>query len=114
NPDHRATSHLRTPGLGLRSRLRTFNLPPSSFNLGRMPAPLFDSPDSIYDVRTTAPGPAGSLPVEPERLKEMSSGELFGWTQNVGMGWDPKQLLGKQFLILSTHGGLRAPDGTPI
>ncbi len=44
----------------------------------------------------------------------MSSGELFGWTQNAGMGWSPAAMLGKQFLILSTQGGIRAPDGTPI
>ncbi len=75
---------------------------------------LFDSPESIYAVRTTASGPVGQLPLEPEQLKEMSSGELFGWTQNAGMGWDPKRLLGKQYLILSTHGGLRAPDGSPV
>ena len=30
------------------------------------------------------------------------------------MGWDPSALGGKEFLILSTHGGIRAPDGTPI
>ena len=30
------------------------------------------------------------------------------------MGWDPAELGRKQFLILSTHGGVRAPDGTPI
>jgi putative YjhG/YagF family dehydratase len=44
----------------------------------------------------------------------MSSGDLFGWTQNAGMGWSPAAMLGKQFLILSTQGGIRAPDGTPI
>jgi len=33
---------------------------------------------------------------------------------NVGMGWDPAHLLGPEVLILSTHGGVRAPDGTPI
>src|SRR3954469_9559699 len=44
----------------------------------------------------------------------MSSGELFGWTQNAGMGWSHAAMLGKQFLILSTQGGVRAPDGSPI
>lgn len=77
--------------------------------------PLLDSADaSIYDLRTTAPGPAGRLPVDPARLGEMTSGELFGWTQNAGMGWDPRRLGGKDFLILSTQGGIRAPDGTPV
>ena len=30
------------------------------------------------------------------------------------MGWTPSALGGREFLILSTHGGIRAPDGTPI
>ncbi len=80
-----------------------------------MSDPIFESGDeAIYALRTTAPGPAGSLPLEPDRLREMSSGELFGWTQNAGMGWSPAALLGKQFLILSTQGGIRAADGTPV
>ncbi len=80
-----------------------------------MSDPIFDSgDDAIYTLRTTGPGPAGSLPLDAERLRRMSSGELFGWTQNAGMGWSPAAMLGKQFLILSTQGGIRAPDGTPI
>ena len=47
-------------------------------------------------------------------LLQRPSGDLFGWTQNAGMGWDPAKLGGKEFLILSTHGGIRAADGTPI
>jgi putative YjhG/YagF family dehydratase len=47
-------------------------------------------------------------------LRERPSGDLFGWTQNAGMGWSPSAMGGKEFLILSTHGGIRAPDGTPI
>src|SRR5436305_1137263 len=30
------------------------------------------------------------------------------------MGWWPATMLGRQFLNLSTQGGVRAPDGTPI
>jgi len=47
-------------------------------------------------------------------LRERPSGDLFGWSQNAGMGWDPATLGGREFLILSTHGGIRAADGTPI
>ncbi|HET7538147.1 MAG TPA: YjhG/YagF family D-xylonate dehydratase [Candidatus Didemnitutus sp.] len=80
-----------------------------------MSDPILDSSDeSIYTLRTSGPGPAGQLPLDPARLRSMSSGELFGWTQNAGMGWSPAALLGKQFLILSTQGGIRAPDGTPV
>ncbi|MBI4904233.1 MAG: YjhG/YagF family D-xylonate dehydratase [Acidobacteria bacterium] len=77
--------------------------------------PIFDSGDpSLLDIRTRVPGPSGVLPLTPEMLRERPSGDLFGWTQNAGMGWDPSKLGGKEYLILSTHGGLRAPDGTPI
>jgi putative YjhG/YagF family dehydratase len=42
------------------------------------------------------------------------TGDLFGWSQDAGMGWDPAALGGAEFLILSTHGGIRAADGTPV
>jgi putative YjhG/YagF family dehydratase len=42
------------------------------------------------------------------------SGNLFGLTQNAGMGWEPNRLLDPEFLILSTHGGLRAENGEAI
>lgn len=78
-------------------------------------AKLLDSTDaSIYALRTHAAGPSGSLPLQADQLRGMASGELFGWTQNAGMGWDPSKLNDKQYLILSTQGGLRAPDGSPI
>lgn len=70
--------------------------------------------DEIYTLRTTARGPDGRLPLTAEQLAAMSSGDLFGWTQNAGMGWDPRRLGGREFLILSTQGGVRAPDGSPI
>jgi len=77
--------------------------------------PVLDSNDErIYALRTTAAGPAGSLPLEANQLRHMASGDLFGLTQNAGMGWKPELLRGKQFLILSTQGGIRAPDGTPV
>ncbi|WP_437997900.1 YjhG/YagF family D-xylonate dehydratase [Sorangium sp. So ce185] len=77
--------------------------------------PVFESgSEAIYALRTTAPGPSGRLPLGAEQLRAMSSGELFGLTQNAGMGWDPARLRGKQFLVLSTQGGIRAPDGAPI
>src|SRR5688572_63350 len=47
-------------------------------------------------------------------LRNWSSGDLFGLSQNAGMGWEPGRLTGREFLILSTSGGLRADDGTPI
>ncbi|MDO9176626.1 MAG: YjhG/YagF family D-xylonate dehydratase, partial [Actinomycetota bacterium] len=76
---------------------------------------LLDSGDeSLYTVATTADGPAGALPLDAERLAAMSSGELFGWTQNVAMGLDPKRLASREFLIMSTMGGLRGAGGESI
>ena len=69
---------------------------------------------NLYDVATHAPGPAGRLPLQAEWLRDTASGNVFGWTQDVGMGWNPDQLGNKEFLILSTQGGIRAVDGTPI
>lgn len=68
----------------------------------------------VFTVRTRAPGPAGRLPLTPEMLRERPSGDLFGLTQDAGMGWDPRELGRKEFLILSTAGGLRGEDGRPI
>jgi putative YjhG/YagF family dehydratase len=68
----------------------------------------------IFDVATRAAGPSGALPLTAEMLREWPSGDLFGLTQNAGMGWPPREMLGPQFLILSTQGGIRADDGRPI
>ncbi len=77
--------------------------------------PLLDSgDDSIYTLRTKAPGPGGVLPFTREQLATDPSGHLFGWTQNVGMGWDADKVGGGDYLILSTQGGIRQPDGKPI
>src|SRR6266498_4900334 len=71
------------------------------------------TPD-IYRVQTKARGPTGSLPLTEDMLLTRPSGDIFGLTQNAGMGWDPRELGRKQFLILSTQGGLRTPNGKPI
>ncbi|MBV9678068.1 MAG: YjhG/YagF family D-xylonate dehydratase [Acidobacteriaceae bacterium] len=69
---------------------------------------------SLLNVPTRAPGPQGKLTLTSEQLLNSPSGDLFGLTQDVGMGWRPDRLGGSEVLILSTHGGLRADDGTPI
>ncbi|HEX3719843.1 MAG TPA: YjhG/YagF family D-xylonate dehydratase [Verrucomicrobiae bacterium] len=68
----------------------------------------------IYELKTKAPGPSGRLPITEEMLLTQPSGNLFGLTQNAGMGWKAEELGRKQFLLLSTQGGVRAPDGSPI
>lgn len=71
------------------------------------------SESDLYDIPTHAPGPQGSLPLTPAMLRHWASGDLFGLSQNVGMGWNPAKVLGKHILIVSTQGGIREPDGTP-
>ena len=66
------------------------------------------------EILTHAAGPSGTAPFTAEFLIEGASGDHFGMTQNAGMGWNPVELLRKQFVILSTAGGLREPDGTPV
>jgi putative YjhG/YagF family dehydratase len=65
-------------------------------------------------VYTTAAGPAGALPLTEEMLRDWPCGDLFGLVQNAGMGWDPREMVGPQYLLLSTQGGVRADDGTPV
>ncbi|MED5400809.1 MAG: YjhG/YagF family D-xylonate dehydratase [Planctomycetota bacterium] len=76
---------------------------------------LLDSgQDDLFEIRTSAAGPSGSLPLTDEMLRDRPSGDIFGMTQNAGMGWTPEQLTRPQYLVLSTQGGIRADDGQPI
>jgi xylonate dehydratase len=78
-------------------------------------AQVFESETSVFrETKTHAPGPGGVLPITAEMLLTQPSGNLFGLSQNAGMGWETAHLLDPEFLILSTHGGMRAQDGTPI
>ena len=70
--------------------------------------------DAFYAVITHAAGPQGALPLTPQMLMESPSGNLFGMTQNAGMGWDANKLTGKEVLIIGTQGGIRAGDGRPV
>ncbi|MFI5455531.1 MAG: YjhG/YagF family D-xylonate dehydratase [Isosphaerales bacterium] len=76
---------------------------------------ILDSADrAVYEVTTTADGPPGSLPLTDEMLNDWPSGDLFGLSQNAGMGWAATEVARDPYLILSTQGGLRAADGRPI
>jgi xylonate dehydratase len=68
----------------------------------------------LETVETARPGPAGALPLEPADLLERPSGDVFGWTLNVGMGWKPDALRRPEVLLLSTQGGIRENDGSPL
>ncbi len=78
------------------------------------PIPIDTAETGLYDVQTRAAGPAGTLPLDPDFLRNAPSGDIFALSQNAGMGWNPRWLRRKEFLILSTQGGIRAPDGAPI
>src|SRR6195256_2789018 len=77
-------------------------------------AEIVSSEPTAWEIQTTGPGPQGSLPLTAEMLLERPSGDIFGMTQSAGMGGDPRELGRPQFLMLSTQGGMRAPDGKPL
>src|SRR5215831_1269711 len=75
---------------------------------------IVESDSREWEIATAGPGPQGRLPLTPQMLLERPSGDIFGLTQNAGMGWDPGQLDRPPFLMLSTQGGIRAADGRPV
>lgn len=68
----------------------------------------------IAQSRTSGEGPAGSLPIDADTLRDSPSGHLFGMTQNAGMGWRASEVARDPYLIVSTQGGLRAENGQPV
>jgi xylonate dehydratase len=75
---------------------------------------ILGSGEHFATTRTKARGPEGRLPITPEMLLAEPSGNLFGMTQDAGMGWNPADVNRAQILIVSTQGGLRDPDGRPV
>jgi putative YjhG/YagF family dehydratase len=75
---------------------------------------IVSSESTVWEIQSAGPGPQGSLPLTAEMLLDRPSGDIFGMTQNAGMGWDPRELGRPQYLMLSTQGGIRAADGRPI
>lgn len=69
---------------------------------------------SVRSSRLHGEGLSGQLPLTEQMLREEPSGNLFGLTQNAGMGWDPVDVGRDSYLILSTQGGLRDPDNKPL
>ena len=82
-----------------------------------IPTPKFEdlcgSAGPLAQTRTYGQGPQGRLPIDEDMLLHEPSGNLFGLTQNAGMRWNPDEVNQPNYLILSTMGGLREPDGTP-
>ena len=76
---------------------------------------LLDTNDSsILNVMSKSPGHEGRLPLTEDILRDSSSGDLFGMTQDAALGWNPDDFLQNHVLILGTQGGIRADAGTPI
>jgi len=69
---------------------------------------------AAHETRLYGEGPQGRLPLTADALREEPSGNLFGMTQNVAMGWQPEEVGRDHYCIVSTHGGLRAEDGSPL
>lgn len=80
--------------------------------------PIFEnilgSAESARSTRTSGEGPTGSLPINESMLLNSPSGDLFGLTENAGMGWNPEEINRPACLILSTMGGLRGENGRPL
>ncbi len=70
--------------------------------------------DGIYNITTNASGPQGDLPLTENLLVDSPSGDIFGMSQDAGMGWQPSELLREQFLLISTQGGIRTDKNMPI
>ncbi|HTT67412.1 MAG TPA: YjhG/YagF family D-xylonate dehydratase [Gemmatimonadales bacterium] len=70
--------------------------------------------DAVSAGRLAGEGPAGRLPLTAAMLRDRPSGDVFGLTQDVGMGWSPAELGGPQVVVVSTLGGLRGDDGRPV
>src|SRR5579871_3148068 len=87
---------------------------PFNMNTKSPLASLLETDPALYDIQTNAAGPPGSLPLTEDLLRHAPSGDVFGLSQDVGMGWAAAELNRPEFLILSTQGGIRAPDGRPV
>lgn len=74
----------------------------------------YDLDNGFYSVLTKAPTRKTDFPLTEDMLRHSPGGDLFGMSQDVGMGWDGKRIADAQVLILTTMGGLRQDDGTPL
>jgi len=70
--------------------------------------------DDIYNVQTVADGPSGSIPVTADMLRNAPSGDIFGLGQDAAMGKHFGGKVQNEFLIVSTQGGMRGPNGENI
>src|SRR5579859_1431133 len=75
---------------------------------------MMDSSRAMEDSRSVGIVHEGKIPLTADQLLSEPSGNLFAMTQAVAMGWNTEEINRQQVLIISTHGGLRAEDGSPL
>jgi len=75
---------------------------------------IYGGAELLRTTRTRGQGREGALPFDEDMLLNEASGNLFAMTQNVAMGWHPEEVNREQYVIVSTKGGLRAEDGSPV
>lgn len=75
---------------------------------------ILGNAEFVESSRLYGAGPGGRLPLTPDMLRDAPSGDLFGMTQSVAMGWNPDEVGRDHYCIVSTQGGLRAGDGSPL
>ena len=79
-----------------------------------MQSEIYGGAELLRTTRTRGQGRDGALPLDEDMLLNEASGNLFAMTQNVAMGWHPEEVNREQYVIVSTKGGLRAEDGSPV
>ncbi len=79
-----------------------------------MQSDIYGGAELLPTTRTRGRGREGKLPLDEDMLLNEASGNLFAMTQNVAMGWHPEEVNREQYVIVSTKGGLRAEDGSPV
>ncbi len=85
----------------------TTNNPTNSYHVSfaRVTEP---TTNDVLAIQTTASGPSGSLPLSDTMLREWASGDLFGLSQNAGMGWRRFRKCSVSAIIDSQHSWRRA------
>ena len=78
-----------------------------------MQSDIYGGAELLPTTRTRGQGREGKLPFDEDMLLNEASGNLFGMTQNVAMGWHPEEVNREQYVIVSTKGGLRGEDRQP-
>ena len=75
---------------------------------------LNDTTERLYEVRSKAAGPVGRLPLTESMLGTSRADISSGCRRMSAWAGIPRRWHGIPYLILSTQGGLRAPDGSPV